>query len=64
MILGAALLVGAAYVRDSMVSGEPGIAAADSRPMVNWDVVGTSWTYWRSRAERGWTRLSQNIRVN
>jgi len=62
MILGSALTIGVAYVHDSMVSPPTPTETArvDSRPMVNWDAVNNSWSYWKTRVQYGWTKLTEN----
>ena len=60
MILGSALTIGVAYVHDSTVSPPPGTARVESRPMVNWDAVNNSWSYWKTRVQYGWTKLTEN----
>jgi hypothetical protein len=59
MIFGAALLIGAAYIHDSMATSS-GTATVAERPLVNWDVVNNSWSYWKVRAQNGWTQLTEN----
>lgn len=63
MILGAALTVGLAYYSDSMNTSSvaSGPAAADNRPMVNWDVVRSNWTSLKERAQQGWADLRARV---
>jgi hypothetical protein len=61
MILGAALLIGAAYIHDTMASPPSGTTTAVERPLVNWDVVNNSWSYWKVRMQHGWTQLTENV---
>jgi hypothetical protein len=57
IILGALITVGAAYIYDS--AHAPATAtAAISRPLVNWDVVGTKWNGLTHRARNEWTRIA------
>ena len=59
IILGGVLTVGGAYLYDSnnaaMAANTP---TSVSRPMVNWDVVGTKWERLSERARTEWTRLA------
>ena len=54
IILGAALTIGGAYVSDTATKA-PG---ADTRPMVNWDVVGKNFDYLSGLVKQGWTKLT------
>jgi hypothetical protein len=56
MILGAALTVGGAYVVDSTT--KPSGSGVDSRPMVNWDVVGRNVDSVTSMVKQGWAKLT------
>ena len=59
MILGAALLIGAAYIHDQLASPPSGTTTVAERPLVNWDVANNSWSYWKARVQHGWTRLTE-----
>jgi hypothetical protein len=67
MVLGALLIVSAAFIADSWSAGSAptttGSAAGTvvHRPMVNWDVVGENLRIARQRTQEGWNRLSQKI---
>ena len=63
MILGAALTIGLAYYSDSMNTSSvaSGPAAAENRPMVNWDVVQSNWSHLKARAHEGWTELRARV---
>ena len=63
MILGAALTVAAAYYWDSMKTSSvaSGPAAAENRPMVNWDVVQFNWNIVKERAQQGWSELRARV---
>ena len=57
IILGGVLTVGGAYLYDSNHALSADNATASmSRPMVNWDVVGTKWQHLTERARAEWTR--------
>ena len=61
IILGALITVGAAYIYDSAHAPATATAtatAAISRPLVNWDVVGTKWNGLTHRARNEWTRIA------
>jgi len=53
MILGAAIVIGGAYVYDSSTR-----SGVDARPMVNWDVVAKNFDAVSSMVKSGWTRLT------
>ena len=59
IILGAVLTVGGAYIYDShhalAVANDQ---AAAQRPLVNWDVVGTTWDRLAQRAHAEWVRVA------
>jgi hypothetical protein len=59
IILGGILTVGGAYIYDShhalAVANDQ---AAAQRPLVNWDVVGTTWDHLEARAHAEWTRVA------
>ena len=57
MILGAALTVGGAYVSDTAT--KPSGSGADSRPMVNWDVVGRNVDAFTAMVKDGWAKLTK-----
>ena len=57
MILGAALTVGGAYVSDTATKSSG--SDADSRPMVNWDVVGRNVDTVTAMVKDGWARLTK-----
>ncbi len=62
MILGAILTIGVAYIHDS--TRAPATADATtgiSRPMVNWDVVASSWNSFKVKAHAGWTELRARV---
>lgn len=66
MVLGALLVVSAAFVADTWNVGPPtttGSATAGEvhRPMVNWDVVGENLRILRDRMQAGWNQLSHKI---
>ena len=59
IILGGILTVGGAYIYDS----HHALAAANDqsavqRPLVNWDVVGTTWDHLSQRARSEWVRVA------
>ena len=54
MILGAALTIGGAYVSDT--ASKSG-SSTDSRPMVNWDVVGKNFDSVSAMIKQGWNKL-------
>lgn len=56
MILGAALTVAAAYVSDTATKS-PG-SGIDTRPMVNWDVVGQNVGALTAAIKSGWAKLT------
>ncbi len=62
MILGALLTVGVAYLYDShhaaLAMNAP--ASAQQRPLVNWDVVATTWGHLTTRARVEWNRLAKS----
>ncbi len=55
MILGAALTIGGAYVSDTASKSGSG---AESRPMVNWDVVGKNFDSVSAMIKQGWNKLT------
>jgi hypothetical protein len=65
MILGALLIVSAAFIADSWNTGSSATTGSATatvhRPMVNWDVVGDNMRILRERARQSWDRLSQKI---
>ena len=63
MILGALLLIVGIYGIDAMntSSTAAGPSAATNRTMVNWDVVESNWSAFKSRAHDGWVKLSSRI---
>ena len=56
MILGAALTVGGAYISDTATKPAPG---AESRPMVNWDVVARNFDSVTGMVKDGWNKLTK-----
>ena len=60
MILGALLLTGAVYIRDTMVTSSVanGQAAQSVQPLVNWEVANSDWNAMKARAHDDWVRLS------
>ena len=60
MILGALLLTGAVYIRDTMVTSSVanGQAAQSGQPLVNWEVANSDWNAMKARAHDDWVRLS------
>ena len=59
IILGGVLTVGGAYLYDSHNATLAANAQTSmSRPMVNWDVVGTKWERLSERARTEWTCLA------
>ena len=56
MILGAALTVGGAYISDTATKPAPGV---ESRPMVNWDVVGRNFDAFTGMVKDGWNKLTK-----
>ncbi len=56
MILGAALTVGAAYVSDTATKSTG--SGIESRPMVNWDVVGKNFDSVTAMIKQGWNKLT------
>ena len=57
IIVGICLTIGGAYVYDSRATADASSTTA-SRPMVNWDVVGTNWQRATSRVRKEWDRLA------
>ena len=57
IIVGVFLTIGVAYVHDATLNPTPPPGAAIERPMVNWDVVTTSWRDIKARANAGWRKL-------
>jgi hypothetical protein len=53
MILGAALTIGGAYVSDTA-----GKSGADTRPMVNWDVVSKNTDSLVTMIKQAWAKLA------
>jgi hypothetical protein len=63
IILGATLTVGGAYLYDSHNALNATEAPAGvQRPMVNWDVVNTTWDHLAERARAEWNRLRAGTR--
>lgn len=63
IILGATLTVGGAYLYDSHNALNAAEAPAGvQRPMVNWDVVNTTWDHLADRARAEWNRLRAGTR--
>jgi hypothetical protein len=59
IILGAVLTVGGAYIYDSHHAlAAANDQAAAQRPLVNWDVVGTTWDRLAARAHAEWIRVA------
>jgi hypothetical protein len=61
MILGAACLIGLAYIHDSSfasISFVPPSASSEPRPMVNWDVVASFARRTSTAARNQWDRIS------
>lgn len=61
MILGAACLVGLAYIHDSTyapISFTPPAAGSEPRPMVNWDVVASFARRTSTAARNQWDKIS------
>jgi len=54
MILGAALTIAVAYVSDTATKS-PG---ADTKPMVNWEVVGQNVSALTAAIKSGWAKLT------
>jgi hypothetical protein len=52
LIVGCLLTIGGAYMADSMSS-----RGAESRPMVNWDVVAKNWDSVTALAREGWRKI-------
>jgi|SwirhisoilCB2_FD_contig_41_20105938_length_485_multi_2_in_0_out_0_2 hypothetical protein len=68
MILGAALIVGTAFVSDSWsgdsditTSGSSATTTVDHRNMVNWDVVAKNVRSASHRAREAWSALSRKV---
>jgi hypothetical protein len=60
IILGVFLTLGVAYIHDASITApttNPNYASTDARPMVNWDVVGSSWQDFKVRVDAGWKKL-------
>jgi len=63
IILGAILTVGGAYLYDSRTAlNATNAPASAQRPMVNWDVVNTTWDHVADRARAEWNRLRAGTR--
>ena len=60
MILGAVLVIGGAYVFDSIRTSTiaSGPDAQTNRTIVNWDVVASDWQALKIRAHDDWVRIS------
>ena len=60
MILGAVLVIGGAYVVDSIRTSTiaSGPDAQTNRTIVNWDVAKADWDMLRDRAHKDWVRIS------
>jgi len=60
MILGAVLVIGGAYVVDSIRTSTiaSGPDAQTNRTIVNWDVVPSDWQALKIRAHDDWVRIS------
>ena len=60
MILGAVLVIGGAYVFDSIRTSTiaSGPDAQTNRTIVNWDVVADDWHALKIRAHDDWVRIS------
>ena len=60
MILGAVLVIGGAYVFDSIRTSTiaSGPDAQTNRTIVNWDVVASDWQVLKIRAHDDWVRIS------
>ena len=60
LILGAVLVIGGAYVFDSIRTSTiaSGPDAQTNRTIVNWDVVADDWHAFKIRAHDDWVRLS------
>ena len=56
IILGILLTIGGAYLYDSRHATTT--AGANSRPMVNWDVVSNKWNRLTDRARAEWVRIA------
>ena len=60
MILGAVLVIGGAYVVDSIRTSTiaSGPDAQTNRTIVNWDVVASDWNSLKAHAHDDWVRIS------
>ena len=63
MIVGALLLVGFVYLTDASSSGPATNASAttttaDTRPMVNWDVVDRNWQNFTHGVRNTWNKIA------
>ena len=60
IILGAVLVIGGAYIYDSLKTSEVanGQTAKTNRTLVNWDVVADDWHALKIRAHDDWARIS------
>jgi hypothetical protein len=59
IILGGILTVGGAYIYDSSHPlSAANTQASTERPLVNWDVVGTTWDRVAHRARAEWVRVA------
>ena len=60
MILGAVLVIGGAYIYDSVRTSTVlgGQEAQSNRTIVNWDVVAADWQALKTRAHNDWVRIS------
>lgn len=56
IIVGIALTIGGAYIRDSGTDSTA--AETASRPMVNWDVVDLTWERTSNRVRQEWNKLA------
>jgi uncharacterized membrane protein len=57
MIFGALLVIGGAYLHDSIVSPSPA-AGVEQRQLVNWEVVGKNLKHLAARVQQEWDRLT------
>ena len=58
IILGICLTIGGAYLHDIRPPATADASASETRPMVNWDVVDTTWQRATLRMRKEWDRLA------
>jgi hypothetical protein len=57
LIFGALLVIGGAYLHDSLITPSPAVGA-EQRQLVNWDVVSENLKHLAARVQQEWDRLT------